>query len=199
MAIIWSDEYPNGTNAPTSGYPFGSAKNESAPEALDGMPWEQRAINDWGGFFQSLLSGANLTPSGNPDQVGASQYLEALQALLFEFEVVELGGDFNSGEEVRCSRNRVTGDVLIASVGNIGHPQDNSANSAAGAIPAAYRPTVQAENVYMFSSIPNGDIIRKVRVGTDGTFGVSYADWTGAKKTSASAQSPTISYSVADT
>jgi hypothetical protein len=64
-----------------SGYPYGKARNISAPGAGDGTPREAAMHNDVLGFQQALLSAAGIVPSGTPDKVGASQYLQAMQAL----------------------------------------------------------------------------------------------------------------------
>jgi hypothetical protein len=68
------------TSDPT-GYPYGKAQNISAPGAGDGTPREATMHNDVLGFQQALLSAADIVPSGTPDKVGASQYLQALRAL----------------------------------------------------------------------------------------------------------------------
>lgn len=79
---------PNRANAPTTGYPRGSLKNESVPGANDGTPLDNQWGNDIAGFLQSLLEETGLTPSGTPDQVGNSQYLEAVNKLnLYETEI----------------------------------------------------------------------------------------------------------------
>lgn len=43
------------------------------------VPWEAALVNDVFGFQQSILSASGAIPSGTPDRVGASQYLEALK------------------------------------------------------------------------------------------------------------------------
>lgn len=68
--------------APSSGYPYGSAKNETTPGAGDGTPYFKARADDIFGFQQALLAAAAITPSGNADQVGASQYLDALHAII---------------------------------------------------------------------------------------------------------------------
>jgi hypothetical protein len=47
-----------------------------------GTPWQEDLVNDWFGFFQSLLDEAGITPDESPDEVGASQYLEALLLMI---------------------------------------------------------------------------------------------------------------------
>lgn len=80
MAIDPSAEY--GAQVDTSdptGYPQGQARNISSPGDGTGTPLERKWVSDLWGFEQALLAAAGLTPSGTPDKVGASQYLEALQ------------------------------------------------------------------------------------------------------------------------
>jgi hypothetical protein len=80
MAIDPSAEY--GAQVDTSdptGYPQGQARNISSPGDGTGTPLERKWVSDVWGFEQALLAAAGITPSGTPDKVGASQYLEALQ------------------------------------------------------------------------------------------------------------------------
>lgn len=83
MAIDLTVKYPGqiSTGDPT-GYPYGKAQNETVEGDGTGTPWEQFLVQDFTGFLQALLVGGRLTPSGTPDKVGASQYLDALKQLL---------------------------------------------------------------------------------------------------------------------
>jgi len=77
------------TNATMSGrvtaadadYPYGSAKDETAPGAGDGTPYFKARADDLFGLMQWLLDQAGITPSGNADTVLASDYGDALDAL----------------------------------------------------------------------------------------------------------------------
>jgi len=81
MAISPSATYPGQVEA-AAGYPLGRARNETVVDvSRDGTPFEAVWINDLWGFLQALLTAAGITPSGSPDQVGASQYLEAIRYL----------------------------------------------------------------------------------------------------------------------
>lgn len=82
MALKLNERYPGRFNSPTTQYPQGSFKNRTAPGAKDGSYLEQDWANDALAFLSSLLSGANITPNGNVDTVGASQYYTALQSLI---------------------------------------------------------------------------------------------------------------------
>lgn len=64
------------------GYPFGKARNDIIKGDGTGTPLERRWVNDLFGFFQNLLARAGIAPSGTPDRVGASQYTDALSAIL---------------------------------------------------------------------------------------------------------------------
>lgn len=69
-------------------YPFGSGKNESVPgTSNDGTPLRASTFNDVQGFTQGLLSRENITPTGTPDTVPASQYRDGLGRM------VARGGD----------------------------------------------------------------------------------------------------------
>lgn len=81
MALIFSTTYSGRSNAPTTAYPYGSHKNRSTSTSQDGSYYEQAWANDILGFHSQLLSAAGITPSGNPDQVGASDYYTALTTI----------------------------------------------------------------------------------------------------------------------
>lgn len=81
MALDYGDRYPGQIVTSDPAYPYGKARNRSTPSDFDGTPWEEDLVNDFLGFHQSLLDEAGITPSGDPDEVGASQYLEALLAI----------------------------------------------------------------------------------------------------------------------
>ena len=78
MAIRLIEEYPNRVGAPTADYPHGVPRNKSTPTATDGTPFEQSWFRDQEGFFQGLMETAGITPSGTPDTVLNSDYLDAL-------------------------------------------------------------------------------------------------------------------------
>jgi hypothetical protein len=79
MAIIPETRYVGKITPASTDYPYGSARNITLPGDGTGTPWEAALVNDLFGFQQALLAGANITPSGDPDKVGASQYLEAVR------------------------------------------------------------------------------------------------------------------------
>ncbi len=78
MAINPEALYPGKIAPSTPDYPYGAARNITVPGDGSGTPWEAGLVNDLFGFQQALLGMAGIVPSGNPDKVGASQYLEAL-------------------------------------------------------------------------------------------------------------------------
>lgn len=82
MALQRDARYPGRWTAASGGHPQGAFKNRTAPGSLDGSYIEQDWANDWDGFFSSLLNAALITPNGNVDAVGASQYYTALQTLV---------------------------------------------------------------------------------------------------------------------
>lgn len=65
-------------SAADADYPLGSAKNETSEGADDGTTLLAEFINDLWGMLQGLLDRAGITPSGDPDTVLASDYLDAL-------------------------------------------------------------------------------------------------------------------------
>ena len=82
MAIVPSTEYAGQITTGDAGYPQGKAKNVTVQGDGTGTPLEQAWVNDIWGFFQELLDKGGVTPSGNPDEVDASDYLDALKRLL---------------------------------------------------------------------------------------------------------------------
>lgn len=83
MALDLTIRYPGQIDTTTdpTGYPYGKPKNKSTAVSQDGTPLEKDIVGDVVGFEQALLKQAGITPSGNPDKVGASQYLQALGKL----------------------------------------------------------------------------------------------------------------------
>lgn len=77
MAINPETQYPGKIAPSTPDYPYGAARNITLPGDGTGTPWEAALVNDIFGWQQALLSSAGVVPSGSPDKVGASQYLEA--------------------------------------------------------------------------------------------------------------------------
>ena len=80
-----------------AGFPFGKAKNVSAPGAADGTPVVAEFWNDLWGLLQSLLKHPAYAtdPDGNVDRVGSSQYLAAIEAIaaaIFTARAGELAG-----------------------------------------------------------------------------------------------------------
>lgn len=69
--------YNGQTAAPDADYTYGSARNDAAPGDLTGTPRIAAEINDILGDQQSTLVSAGVVPSGSPDKVGASQYLQS--------------------------------------------------------------------------------------------------------------------------
>lgn len=84
MALRPNERYPGQTEEPDARYPWGSARNQAVPGDGTGYPWEKDVPNDIMGLLQSLLVESGIEPSGAPDEVGASQYLQALGLIMDE-------------------------------------------------------------------------------------------------------------------
>lgn len=101
MAIIPKTLYPGQVDGTaTETYPLGKARDITSPGDNTGTPYTADVVNDIWGLLQSLLSYANITADGNPDAVGASQYMDALAARL---------GSHQPHKLINC----VAADVLI--------------------------------------------------------------------------------------
>lgn len=83
MAIVPSTDY-SGQIATDAAYPQGKAKNVVIAGDGSGTPLEAGWVNDIWGLLQSLLYRAAITPSGDPDEVGTSDYLDALDILFLD-------------------------------------------------------------------------------------------------------------------
>lgn len=81
MAINPETQYPGKIAPSTPDYPYGAARNITVPGDGTGTPWEAALVNDLFGFQQALLSEAGLVPTSSPEKVGASQYLDAINAV----------------------------------------------------------------------------------------------------------------------
>lgn len=77
MALIPSAQYPAQTDTDPA-YPQGKARNAGSFQDGTGTPFEKAWLNDLWGFLQSLLANASIAPTGDPDEVGASQYLDGV-------------------------------------------------------------------------------------------------------------------------
>ena len=82
MALKPVDNFPGQIAPADAEYPYGKARDVAAPGDNLGTPYNALKINDDFGFHQALLDAAGITPSGVPDKVGASQYLDAINALI---------------------------------------------------------------------------------------------------------------------
>lgn len=83
MALAPGSRYPAQTDTDPA-YPQGKARNAGTFQDGTGTPLEKDWINDLWGFEQALLDEAGIAPSGTPDEVGASDYLNALKAIAVE-------------------------------------------------------------------------------------------------------------------
>jgi hypothetical protein len=81
MAGNPNSSFPTQTVGPTAAYPYGAARDITVTGDGTGTPWNEQNLNDIYGFQQAMLWDADIVPSGSPDEVGASQYLEALKKI----------------------------------------------------------------------------------------------------------------------
>ena len=112
MALDPSTEFPGQITAPSAAYPYGSARNVTSPGDNLGTPFTARLLNDVFGFQQALLDAAAITPSGDPDEVGSSQYLAALSAIISAALTAQLQSLYPVGE-VYITRRTGTPDTWL--------------------------------------------------------------------------------------
>jgi len=79
MALQRDTYYPGRYSTGDAAHPQGAFKNRTTPTSQDGSYLEQDWLNDWDGFFASLLDEAGITPDDSIDEVGASQYYDAMK------------------------------------------------------------------------------------------------------------------------
>lgn len=79
MALQRDTKYPGRFTTATTEHPQGPFKNRTSSTSQDGSYLEKDWLNDWDGFFGSLLSAAGYVADGNVDGVGASQYFNAFR------------------------------------------------------------------------------------------------------------------------
>lgn len=81
MTIKPIEQYPTQTDGADPAFPHGKALNDNEPGNGTGFPLEKAWVNDVLGSQQALLAEAEVEPSGTPDQVGASDTLDALKVV----------------------------------------------------------------------------------------------------------------------
>lgn len=81
MAIDLLAQYPGKVNPVVPAWPYGEPRNITAPGDGLGTPWEAALAKDIVGLQQALLKSGGIVPSGTPDEVGTSQYLQTIIAL----------------------------------------------------------------------------------------------------------------------
>lgn len=98
MAINPELQYPGKISPGDADYPYGSARNVTTPGDGTGTPWEAAIVNDWIGFFQTMLTKTGIVPSGTPDNVNASQYYQALEEFIKSSDFIDFVGRFDVGD-----------------------------------------------------------------------------------------------------
>lgn len=113
MAINPESQYPGKIAPATSDYPYGSARNITTPGDGTGTPWEAALVNDIFGMQQALLSDAAIVPTGTPEKVGASQFLDAMRKLFGGVEATTaamVARDYKVGVLVMTQGGATAGD-----------------------------------------------------------------------------------------
>ena len=83
-----SEKYTQGVKVPDNEeYPFGGSLNSTSDIAEDGFPMEEQWFNDVNGFFQGLMTYAQIEPNNTPDHVKNPQIINALVGLKYDARV----------------------------------------------------------------------------------------------------------------
>lgn len=126
MSLKLNERYPGRFDNPSSQYPQGAFKNRSAPGVLDGSYLEKDWANDKEGLFQSLLVAAGITPNGQVDTVGDSQYFSALLQVIaansarYPGQIILVAGDTAPAGTLKANAAAVSRSVyanLFAAIG----------------------------------------------------------------------------------
>lgn len=180
MAISINEQYPGKTAGVSTAYPYGKARNVTAPSDGTGTPWEAAIVNDDQGFKQALLQAAGIIPRGVPDSATASQYLDALKAI-FTGKITATFTD--SGNIVIPAVIAGTPRDLIIKIGNA--PASTVGNAATNAVPVNF--TTAFPNTCFFVLVGALDPQGGCQVGqgakTASGFVISYANLSGATRT----------------
>lgn len=68
-------------NTDLGNYPHGKAQNITTPSDGTGTPWVADLLNDLFGFQQAILDEYSTVPSGTPDTIAISQYLDNIKRI----------------------------------------------------------------------------------------------------------------------
>lgn len=156
MALEPQTQYPGQIDSGDPGYPLGKARNVSAAGAGDGTPWEKNLVNDLFGFQQALLDQAGASPSGSPDEVGASQYLEALRTII--------GDDVAALLAVTAPQRRVfSPHEFISAIEFSGNTPAWGFTATSGAPSISSRQPSSETVLTLTGKLPHGAVITRLR------------------------------------
>lgn len=131
MALVPSSQYPAQTDSDPA-YPQGKARNAGTFQDGTGTPLEKNWVNDLWGFQQALLDDAEITPSGTPDQVGASDYLDAVKRIgedsarraltpvLLRMRQIQIATPYADTGAAMAVRRQSNGPLMIVKAGTDG-------------------------------------------------------------------------------
>jgi len=153
MALNPQLAYPAQITTGDPGYPYGKAQNDIVEGDGVGSPLERQIYNDIFGFQQSLLVDAGITPSGTPDEVGASQYMAALEALARYWADDELGGEI---------------DQNAADIATL-ETWQNARIPQSWGLGVPFVITANLSNRFNYLSVTAGTVIEQVSVGSVGS------------------------------
>lgn len=133
MALKLNERYPSRFDNPSAGYPQGSFKNRTTPDAKDGSYLEKDWANDKEGFFQRLMLVAGIPANGSVDTALASQYYDALLQVIANNTVDTLNAAIAS-IAVASTVNLTTGAPETSNIVFTGSGTINNFTVAAGRV-----------------------------------------------------------------
>ena len=111
--------------------------------------------------------------SNSATKLATQQSIKAYVDSKYSYTTASPGGDFTGGT-VYLSK---AGRTVTMTWGTLNHPSSAGPSSAAGIVPAAYRPVASTYNIFWFQ---NGEGFNRVGVTTAGSISLRYIGYDGA-------------------
>lgn len=160
MALIPKNDYTTRVDSTDPNFPQGKAINLVNSVVGTGTPCEAKWVNDDWGFKQAILDEAGITPSGLPDQVGASQYLGGLKLI----QSLESINDLSQAYDVELESSLISSNINFP-VKKVINTKDKSVvgGGGGGIFDVALTSTVTPDGEFIIQStgVPTNSFVRR--------------------------------------